>query len=212
MTTASDIFKRRFAAPAADTSDAESDAESDARDPEDLSDNEFEDSNNVVATCRDVAAACLAVVYPGEEVAGTGRGITDQLLSRRGSDWAPDRARVASEMYEMCSHFRDAKTPFRDITAVMAGVVARASESEGTSVAVVGEVFSLPAFAPHLNRHALDLELRAVGPKRRQGLSKCIRCESWSTETTEIQTRSADEGMTEKNVCFQCGLRWSRNA
>lgn len=36
----------------------------------------------------------------------------------------------------------------------------------------------------------------------------CIKCKSTKTMTNLVQTRGADEPMTEFNTCFNCGKTW----
>ena len=40
------------------------------------------------------------------------------------------------------------------------------------------------------------------------GMYSCRKCKSTDTEFTEMQTRSADEPMTQFHVCNACGNRW----
>jgi DNA-directed RNA polymerase subunit M/transcription elongation factor TFIIS len=44
--------------------------------------------------------------------------------------------------------------------------------------------------------------------ERVRGLYKCPRCKSWHTNYIQMQTRSADEGMTVKCECFDCNYVW----
>lgn len=52
----------------------------------------------------------------------------------------------------------------------------------------------------------------ACNPKslkaRKKGISKCPRCKSWYTAYTLVQTRSGDEGMTQKFICEDCEFAW----
>jgi DNA-directed RNA polymerase subunit M/transcription elongation factor TFIIS len=43
---------------------------------------------------------------------------------------------------------------------------------------------------------------------KQQGMFKCGRCKSDRTSYTEVQTRSADEGMTAFVLCDNCGNKW----
>ncbi len=46
--------------------------------------------------------------------------------------------------------------------------------------------------------------------ERKKGIYKCPKCKSWYTTHTQIQTRSADEGLTTKVAC-ECGHYWKFN-
>lgn len=42
-------------------------------------------------------------------------------------------------------------------------------------------------------------------------IMKCPKCKSNNVETRTVQARSADEPMTDKYYCNNCGNRWSKN-
>ncbi len=43
---------------------------------------------------------------------------------------------------------------------------------------------------------------------RRKGIHKCPKCKSWYTKHIQLQTRSADEGMSVKCECTDCNFFW----
>jgi len=45
----------------------------------------------------------------------------------------------------------------------------------------------------------------------KKGIYKCQKCKSWETTHIQIQTRSADEGMTTKVSCTVCNNHWRIN-
>lgn len=135
------------------------------------------------------------------------RNVVTVLQTYHGDDITPA---ILDEVYEVVSAMKDLGDS--DPNDFLQKLYERANDQEGTHIATTGPVFALPEFAHDLRVRQLDVELRIVGPKRQEGVAKCPKCKSMSTETTEKQTRSADEGMTEFNVCFQCGHHWKVNA
>ncbi len=63
---------------------------------------------------------------------------------------------------------------------------------------------------PLLNQYRTKLEMEnsLLNEKERavEGLVQCPSCRSMKTRITYVQTRSADEGMTEKGRCTACGV------
>jgi len=47
-----------------------------------------------------------------------------------------------------------------------------------------------------------------IKKERKKGLYKCPRCRSFYCTYTQSQTRSADEGLTTRNECQDCGFVW----
>ncbi len=55
-----------------------------------------------------------------------------------------------------------------------------------------------------------ELSAEVGQPIVKEGALKCIRCGSNKTYYYQLQTRSADEGMTTFYTCAECGKRWKR--
>lgn len=75
-----------------------------------------------------------------------------------------------------------------------------------------GPVFALPDFEASAEIELRDIERRRAGPKLVAGLFKCKKCKSDKTLTNQKQVRSADEGMTNTTICFECGYQWSEHS
>lgn len=49
---------------------------------------------------------------------------------------------------------------------------------------------------------------RDIAPTERKGFFQCGKCQSYNTEYRSMQTRSADEPMTNFHSCLNCGKKW----
>lgn len=54
----------------------------------------------------------------------------------------------------------------------------------------------------------LNIEKITIKPIKFEGMFKCKRCKSNSTDYYQLQTRSADEPMTTFVTCSSCSYRW----
>lgn len=62
-----------------------------------------------------------------------------------------------------------------------------------------------------INKHSKNRvdEIRQINlDEIPDGASQCRRCKSWKTEYYELQTRKADEKITQFFTCLACGFKW----
>jgi DNA-directed RNA polymerase subunit M/transcription elongation factor TFIIS len=58
------------------------------------------------------------------------------------------------------------------------------------------------------NKKQMDLLTKEFEPKKGTSMFKCSRCKQNNTTYFQLQTRSADEGITTFHQCLNCSHRW----
>ncbi len=84
-------------------------------------------------------------------------------------------------------------------------------ECVNSGVIKIEDVFSLEKdfLFPEKWQKLQDLRMpKSIVTERKKGMYKCPRCKSFFTNYVLVQTRSADEGMTQKNECNECNFCW----
>lgn len=61
-------------------------------------------------------------------------------------------------------------------------------------------------------RESTEIEIATTSMKVVEGLYQCTRCKSKKTYSRQVQTRSADEGMTSIIQCIECNKVWREYA
>ncbi len=67
-------------------------------------------------------------------------------------------------------------------------------------------------FAKEQDREKQDIQVMTVKLAVTEGLYQCSRCKSQKTFSRQVQTRSADEGMTSIIQCSECNKVWKEYA
>jgi DNA-directed RNA polymerase subunit M/transcription elongation factor TFIIS len=61
-------------------------------------------------------------------------------------------------------------------------------------------------------REQAEIQIATTTMKVVEGLYQCSKCKSKKTYSRQVQTRSADEGMTSIIQCMECGKVWREYA
>jgi DNA-directed RNA polymerase subunit M/transcription elongation factor TFIIS len=69
-------------------------------------------------------------------------------------------------------------------------------------------VWMSPTMEKPRHKYEVDVEIKRNKTEVVAGASRCGRCGSEEVMTAQRQTRSADEPMTNFNLCVSCGNRW----
>ena len=75
----------------------------------------------------------------------------------------------------------------------------------------IEDIFSLEKdfLCPDKWQKLQDIRMpKSIVTERKKGMFKCPRCKSFFCTFVLVQTRSADEGMTQKNECTECNFCW----
>jgi DNA-directed RNA polymerase subunit M/transcription elongation factor TFIIS len=67
-------------------------------------------------------------------------------------------------------------------------------------------------YAEQRQKEATEIEIATTSMKVVEGLYQCSRCKSKKTYSRQVQTRSADEGMTSIIQCIECNKVWREYA
>jgi DNA-directed RNA polymerase subunit M/transcription elongation factor TFIIS len=67
-------------------------------------------------------------------------------------------------------------------------------------------------FSLQRGREQAEIQIATTTMKVVEGLYQCSRCKSKKTYSRQVQTRSADEGMTSIIQCMECGKVWREYA
>ena len=123
--------------------------------------------------------------------------------------------RIESAVHGSCTLSAGANNSVNMYSAKMAKCLVNARDPRVLHKITSGEW--APEDLPRIPRELLSPEKweqihDTCNPKslkvRKKGISKCPRCKSWYTTYTLVQTRSGDEGMTQKFICEDCEFAW----
>lgn len=102
------------------------------------------------------------------------------------------------------------KVGFQNAYQYLSDLVSGAQPGDRVSISRARRnlVWMSPPMEKPRQKYEIDVEIKRNKTEVVAGASRCGRCGSEEVMTAQRQTRSADEPMTNFNLCMACGNRW----
>ena len=119
--------------------------------------------------------------------------LVNYTTERNASQFTPLCALKRNDLYQLCGKFIKKEFSYTELYQEM---------KQGVSI------WDSKTFQTEHDLESRDLSIMTIKLEVTEGLYQCGRCKSKKTYSRQVQTRSADEGMTSIIQCSECNKVW----